>query len=560
MSLYGAMSSGVSGLSAQSSAMAAIADNISNVNTVGYKTARVDFQTLVTKQATSNQYSAGGVQSRPHVTADMQGVVQSSTSDTNIAISGDGFIVVNSARTPEKGDQFLFTRAGAFTKDNQGYLRNTGGYYLQAWPTDSLGNVITPDGSGSSFPNTNMISTDYLETVNLNRVTGTAEATSEISSSANLPATAAVGDSHSVDVQFYDSLGASNAVSLTFTKTASNNWSLTVEPPSGTAVVTLRDDAGLVYRSVGQLEFTAVPDAGQSLEVGGNTYQFVAGASSGRNIQVGSGRTVADVVRDLQTAISADLGDAASIKSDNNTVLLITGGAGDVSVDPSGVSSGGTPAIRQSSPFNVYAHDASVGDNAVDFGVDGLPSAFHVKTMSVTGFESGAADMDGTEDIDGDGQIDVSTVALDFGTPHQANGFTQFGSEFSPGAVEQNGSRFGVFNGVSISPDGLMYALFDNGERRPIYRLPIATFVNPDGLSGKSGNAWIATEDSGNPTLRQAGSGGAGKIEQSALEASTVDIGQEFTNMIVVQRAYSAATKIISTADEMLDELVHIKR
>lgn len=206
MSLYGAMSSGVSGLSAQSSAMAAIADNISNVNTVGYKNAHVDFETLVTKQATQTQYSAGGVQSRPYVTADMQGVVQSSSTDTHIAISGDGFLVVNTVSNPTTSNQFMFTRAGAFTQDNEGYLRNTGGYYLQAWPTDALGNVITPEGSNSAFPNTNIISTDYLETVNLNRVTGTAEATSEISSSANLPAADAIGTTRNVDVQFFDSL------------------------------------------------------------------------------------------------------------------------------------------------------------------------------------------------------------------------------------------------------------------------------------------------------------------------------------------------------------------
>ncbi len=559
MSLYGAMSSGVSGLSAQSSAMSAIADNISNVNTVGYKTARVDFQNLVTRQATPTQYSAGGVQSRPSVTADMQGVLQSSGKDTNIAISGNGFLVVNNVSTPGASDQFLFTRAGAFSKDSQGFLRNTGGYYLQAWPTDTLGNVITPEGSGSAFPNTNIISNDYLETVNLNRVTGTAEATSRISSSANLPAADAVGASHNVDVQFFDSLGASNAVSLKFTKMAPNEWDLTVEPPTGTAVVTLRDGND-VYCSVGQLEFTAVPDVGQSIQVGGNTYQFIAGASSGRDIQVGPGRTVADVVADLEDAINADLGAAASTKADKNTVLLITGLANDIAIDPNGVSSGGVSATRQSSAFTVHKRDVAVGAAAVEFSADGLPSVFRAKTMSVVGFESGAAPMDGTADLDGDGQIDVSSIALDFGTPHQANGFTQFGSEFSPGAIEQNGSQFGVFSGISISPDGLMSALFDNGERRPIYRLPLATFVNPDGLMGKSGNAWIATEESGNPTLRYATSGGAGKLEQSALEASTVDIGQEFTNMIVVQRAYSAATRIISTADEMLEELVRIKR
>jgi flagellar hook protein FlgE len=559
MSLFGAMSSGVSGLSAQSSAMSAIADNISNVNTVGYKTAKVDFQTLVTRQATPTDYSAGGVQSRPRTQADMQGVLQSSASDTNLAISGNGFFVVNSVNRPGVDDQFLFTRAGSFTKDADGYLRNTGGYYLQAWPTDPEGNVLLPTGSTAAFANQNTISAEYLQSVNLNRVTGTAVATSRISSSANLPSADAVGATHNVDAQFFDTLGASNAVSFSFTKTATNQWDLSVEPPTGTSMVTLYDGSD-VYRSVGQLEFTAVPDANETIAIGGNTYTFVNGAPGARQIRVDGGRSVADVVSDLATVTNLDLGGAASVKSGKNTVLLLSGGAADITVDPNGVASGGTPATRQSTIFTVPARGVPAGTNAIDFSADGLPESFHVTTMSVIGFENGAAPMDGTADLDGDGSIDVPLISLDFGTPHQANGFTQFGTEFTPGLIEQNGARFGVFNGIAISQEGVMSALFDNGERRPIYRLPLATFVNPDGLVGRAGNAWIATEGSGNATLRDADSGPAGKIEQSSLEASTVDIGEEFTNMIIVQRAYSAATKIISTADDMLEELVRIKR
>ena len=84
------------------------------------------------------------------------------------------------------------------------------------------------------------------------------------------------------------------------------------------------------------------------------------------------------------------------------------------------------------------------------------------------------------------------------------------------------------------------------------------TFVNPDGWR-QSGNVWSTTEASGNPTLAECGIR-AGKNRAIVAGSWTVDIGQEFTNMIVVQRAYSAATKIISTADDMLDELVHLKR
>ena len=112
MSLFGSLSSGVSGLTAQASAMGAISDNITNVNTIGYKSTKVNFQTLVTKQTSSTLFSPGGVQSRPRQDTSIQGLLQSSTSQTDISISGQGFFVVNEANVPAIDDQFLFTRSG----------------------------------------------------------------------------------------------------------------------------------------------------------------------------------------------------------------------------------------------------------------------------------------------------------------------------------------------------------------------------------------------------------------------------------------------------------------
>ncbi|MBC7906223.1 MAG: flagellar hook-basal body complex protein, partial [Rhodospirillaceae bacterium] len=91
-------------------------------------------------------------------------------------------------------------------------------------------------------------------------------------------------------------------------------------------------------------------------------------------------------------------------------------------------------------------------------------------------------------------------------------------------------------------------------------QIPVSTFVIPNGMQSLTGNVFISTDNSGEPTLRQAGSAGAGQVNAASLESSTVDIGEEFTTMIVTQRAYSAAAKIITTADQMLDELVQIKR
>ena len=181
MSLYGALFSGVSGLVAQSSAMGAISDNITNVSTVGYKDTTVSFQTLVTKQTSSTFYSAGGVQSKPLQSTDVQGLLQASTSQTDVSISGNGFFVVNEANVPNIDDQFLYTRAGSFTQDNDGYLKNTSGFFLQGWPVTAAG-VVKPANTNLTIANQNIISTDYLSTVNLNRVGGTASATTSIAS------------------------------------------------------------------------------------------------------------------------------------------------------------------------------------------------------------------------------------------------------------------------------------------------------------------------------------------------------------------------------------------
>ncbi|MCP5372615.1 MAG: flagellar hook-basal body complex protein [Hyphomicrobiales bacterium] len=557
MSLYGALFSGVSGLTAQSSAMGAISDNITNVSTIGYKNTSVDFQTLVTKQTSTTFYSAGGVQSRPRGANDVQGLLQASTSQTDISISGSGYFVVNEASRPTISNQYLFTRAGSFYQDNEGFLYNTAGFYLQGWPVDAQGNVI-PANDALTIANQNIISTDYLETVNLSRVGGTASATTNISIGANLPSNDAVGDTHRTDVQFFDTLGNANTISFVYTKAAANEWDLSIEPPTGTNVLTLYDGNGDVYSSTGQLEFTTQPATTDTVTINGTVYDFGSGAGA---VTVALGTTAAATVSALAAAIAAN--DAAfgtgttsntvAVSAGSSTTLVfgnLFGGGGDFTVDPSGFASG---AVTQATAFTVQDRAVANADRAIEFDSDGLPSAFNVAEIEILGFANGAADMDNAT-------ANSPRMDIDFGNVGEANGMTQFGAEFSPTFIQQNGSRFGTFAGVSIDVDGLMTALFDNGERRPIFKIPIATFVNPNGLEGRTGNVWNSTERSGDYTLRVADNGPAGQVIQAALEASTVDIGEEFTNMIVVQRAYSASTKIISTADSMLEELMRTKR
>jgi flagellar hook protein FlgE len=151
-------------------------------------------------------------------------------------------------------------------------------------------------------------------------------------------------------------------------------------------------------------------------------------------------------------------------------------------------------------------------------------------------------------------------VALNFGTANGADGVTQFDSPSTLISSRVNGALFGGLSGVRISEDGFLTALFDNGVQRQVYKLPLATFPNANGLAAITGNAFIRTDLSGNYSLLEAETGGAGSIASASLEASTVDLGKEFTDLITTQRAYSAATRIITTADQMLEELVRIKR
>ena len=130
MSLYGAMFAGVSGLGAQSQALGMISDNIANVNTVGYKTTSAAFSTLVTR-STANFHAPGGVRTTAVAAVDRQGLLQTSANATDIALSGDGFFVVTSDVTSTASSERLYTRAGQFSADSDGFLKAPSGHYLQ---------------------------------------------------------------------------------------------------------------------------------------------------------------------------------------------------------------------------------------------------------------------------------------------------------------------------------------------------------------------------------------------------------------------------------------------
>ncbi|HIJ63423.1 MAG TPA: flagellar hook-basal body complex protein, partial [Rhodospirillaceae bacterium] len=197
----------------------------------------------------------------------------------------------------------------------------------------------------------------------------------------------------------------------------------------------------------------------------------------------------------------------------------------------------------------------SASGQAVTFNGDGTPSSIIPNAMQLY-WANGSENQVGTS---GSSTLKPQ-ISLNMGSLNQSNGLTQLGGNYQVNYLSQNGAKFGNFSGVSIGSDGVVTALFDNGVRSPVFQIPIATFANPDGMQSQSGDVFIDTSNSGAYTLRHPGEAGSGTVAASSLEASTVDIGTEFTNMITVQNAYSAAAKIITTTNQLLTDLINIKQ
>lgn len=287
----------------------------------------------------------------------------------------------------------------------------------------------------------------------------------------------------------------------------------------------------------------------------------------GYDLSAGAATTSASTVTGLQTVNVANLAGTATPTSDLEIGLNL----------PS------TAAIGATETLTIQVFDSLGNSHDVDLTfAKTATNAWSITpqnpTLTSTGVASGTiTSAAGSITFNGDGtpatitmpNIDItytiggannSSIAVNAGTLGQTDGITQFAGEFTVSKSNQNGVSFGNFAGVSINEQGIVTALFDNGETLDIYHVPVAIFQSPNGLAAESGNVFQQTSRSGPFLLNLPQIGGAGTVAPSSLEASTVDLATEFTNMIVVQRAYSASAEIITTADEMLEELIRISR
>jgi flagellar hook protein FlgE len=458
MSINSAMLAGVSGLVANSSALAAISDNIANVNTTAYKRNQIDFSDMVTSQAVAGRYSAGGVQGVTRQFVSQQGQIQSATATTDLAINGDGFFVVASKGAGlSASDPRTFTRAGAFQPDADGFLFNDAGQYLQGWP-------VQPDGSYDTSPS----DLNKLTSINVKDIGSAVEPTTTASITANLDnrtpvsAAAAAGGTYA-------------AVGTTSMAAYANGVTTGTKPDAPPIEMKVIDSQGATHTIAVSFLKTANPNVW-------NAEMYAVPASD----------------------------------------VTGTGADGQIATGTVQFNSDGSIDLAHSTLPTTIALGASAGGTApkwaTGLGVDG---------QSVS--------------------VDLSKLG-------------QLADDSTVDNVTSNGATVGNIIGVQVGEDGVVSAVFDNNQVRAIAKIPVVTFPNEDGLQAVSGNAYQATLSSGAMVIKAANSAGAGAIAPSSLEASTVDLSSEFTGLISTQKAYSASSKIITTADQMLDELINIIR
>jgi flagellar hook protein FlgE len=157
------------------------------------------------------------------------------------------------------------------------------------------------------------------------------------------------------------------------------------------------------------------------------------------------------------------------------------------------------------------------------------------------------------------------SVAFDFGTSVTEggtgfDGTTQLAGASTVNVLRQDGFGGGSVAGIRVEADGTLTGVFANGQERALGQLAIARFASNEGLARMGGNLWAETRASGEALLGEAGTGGRGSVVAGALESSNVDLGTEFVDLIAYQRGFSASSKIVTTADEMYQELVNLRR
>jgi flagellar hook protein FlgE len=597
MGIFDALNTSVGGLQAQSFALQNISGNIANASTVGYKGINTSFEDLIPDATTPSRQVAGGVTAYAQATITSQGTVSASTVATNMAINGDGFFSVQQAsgtvdNTPVFSGITDYTRRGDFQINANGNLVNGAGYYLMGVTVDpKTGNPLGSVPQVLQFQNnfvpaqatTSIQYAVNLPTVPATTASATGAAGSLVAAGGLVPSDFTLGNNPLVN-------GTPTYANASVTGSAVNDHETPAVP------ITL---ATALSGAAGTNSLTTGFAAGDTITVDGTALTFVTSGATGNQLNI------TDTVGDLLNKIQSITGVAPSISS-TGAITLNSGTTADLSVTS---ASSAFAALGLTSPVTatrvanfgtgtVIGNDSatfvgeSISGGAVTaYNAAGTPvniqlrwaltsnaggtdtwNLFYQTDPSATGTQPAWTNV-GTNFTFGpsgvltsptNGTISIpnlmvsnqslGTVSLSVG----ASGLTQYASTGGTATINnitQNGYAAGQLQSVAINNSGLVVGTFSNGQNIDLASVTLSHFNGTNYLKALDGGAYSATDLSG-----AAIAGASGSISGSSLEGSNTDIADEFTKLIVTQQAYSANTKVITTANDMVQDLLNVLR
>lgn len=510
----------LSGLNAASTDLTVTANNIANVSTNGFKKSRAEFAEMfaVSPQGVASNATGNGVRVSSVTQQFTQGNIDNTGNSLDLAISGQGFFTLSD------NGAMVYTRAGAFRTDNDGYCVNSQNQRLQVYPP-------APNGG---------FNTGALTDLRLLTGESPPNATTKVEMILNLPADTALPqkpvfdpsdtDSYNraTSLTVYDSLGAAHTGTVYFQKTAPGQWNsyLYVDgapvgtlgaPQAGAGTGTI-DASSLTYPSAYNLTVN-----GTAVATGGaNPAALVAALQTAVDAAVVAGGGTAG-----QATVSLN-GANQIVFTNNSNVALNLGGTSASAVFGSLANVG--PQLPAGAPAPTQLAFNNMGQLTTP--------ASGLITLPTYSPATGAAAMN---------------LSLDF------RGATQFGSNFGVTAITQDGFTTGQLIGMNIDKSGVVEARFTNGRSQILGQVAMANFANPNGLQQLANTNWTQTFASGDALRGQAGGTGFGLIQSGSLEASNVDITEQLVSMITAQRTFQANAQMIQTADQVTQAIINIR-
>lgn len=560
--MQSALYTGISGLNANMSNLSVIGNNISNVNTVGFKGSRVTFGDVLSQTLSggggTNQIGLGVVMSSIQKVF-TQGAFESTGNALDLAISGNGFYMVNDPVL----DTRYYTRAGQFSTDKEGFIVNPEGMRLQGYMANSAGTfqntitdlqlttrIITPSATTSALLNANLDSnapiTGFVFTAGVNDeinfdIGGTSYTRSLVTDGGLISGSAATADQ------------VNAAIRAVLQGAASGN-TYAVSYDNQTGKFSIANDAG----NTGTLDFdmtsstaaallgyTADPAA--PLAADGSTY--TSDAAGGAFDLANAGNT---------SNFSVPLTVYDSLGNDHTVTMFFRkeslGSIGNTwewfAVVDGSESLTGETEIQAQGRVTFDSSGALHSEDPIDYT--------HYSVSNPGGTAAAGFDFTG-------GAAGGQNIAFDFGASMTeggtgTNGTTQYGTASGVSRLIQDGYSSGTLQRIAINQDGVIQGIFTNGRALNLAQVLLADFSSPTSLSSAGMNLYSETFDSGQPLIGTAGTSGMGLVQSETLELSNVDLAREFVNMITAQRGFQANSKIITTTDELLMELVNLKR